>query len=529
MKAKQGGSGSETDDSLAALMTNANAVRAITAAVQGTIGPKGLDTMLVDAAGDVIITNDGVTILDKMEVNHPAANMLINIAKAQQAEVGDGTTTATIMAGGLVSEGVNQVLKGVPIARVIEGIKYGIASALEQIKLRAREITDVNDPILHSIAMIAGREYADIADLVVKAARLIGVEKLCEPHFKFADIIMAEAGADNEVFMGVIVDKERMNQEMPCKMIGQPKVLVIDDALEPEEIEDEALSTEAGFQLYRELQQEFKHNVQKIIELGVGVVLVDRGVHAVAEEILTDAGIIVIQRVVAEDLRRASEHVGARMIKRTGLKKQLADIQKYLGTAATVYEDEKLEHIRILGGNGKPMATILVGAATAEVVGERQRIAKDAASSVQAAIKGGYVPGGGSIEVAVSREVEKSRGNVKGMSAYGVDCVTHALRRPLSQIVENAGYNPLEKVEEAVAAQGNKDMDSLGINCDTGEVVDMLTLGVVDPVKVKLYAVKAAGEVAMAILRIDTIIKKKVESGNAAKTGVNQLSGLTQF
>lgn len=528
MKLKQGANGSEADDSLAALMTNANAVRAITAAVEGTIGPKGLDTMLVDSAGEVIITNDGVTILDKMEVNHPAANMLINIAKAQQAEVGDGTTTATIMAGGLVSEGVNQVLRGVPIARVIEGVKYGISCALEQIKLRAREIKDVNDPILHNIAMIAGREYSDIADLVVKAARLIGVEKLNEHHFKFADIIMAEAGVDNEVFMGVIVDKERINQEMPYKL-SQPKVLVIDDALEPETIEEEALSTDAGFRLYRELQQEFKDNVQKIVELGVGVVLVDRGVHAVAEEILTDAGIMVIQRVPAEDLKRAAEHVGARMIKRTGLKKGLVEIHKYLGLAATVYEDEKIKHIRILGGTGKPMATILVGAATAEVVGERQRIAKDAASSVQAAIKGGYVPGGGSIEIAVSREVEKSRGNVKGMSAYGVDCVTHALRRPLSQIVENAGYNPLEKVEEAVAAQGNQGMDSLGIDCDTGEVVDMLNLGVVDPVRVKLHAVKAAGEVAIAILRIDTIIKKKVESGNAGKAGVNSLGGLTQF
>lgn len=529
MALKQGNSSSEGDEKLAALMTNANAVRAITAAVEGTIGPKGLDTMLVDSAGEVIITNDGVTILDKMEVNHPAANMLINIAKAQQAEVGDGTTTATIMAGGLVSEGVNQVLRGVPISRVIEGVKYGIACALEQIKLSAREIKDVNDPVLRKIAMIAGREYEDIADLVVKASHLIGFEKLCEPKFKLADIIMSEEGADNEVFMGVIVDKERMNREMPLT-VSQAKILVIDDALEPEDIEDEALSTESGFKLYRELQQEFKDNVHKIIELGVQVVLVDRGVHAMAEELLTDAGIMVIQRVPAEDLRRAAEHVGARMIKRTGLKKELVNIHKHIGIASTVYEDEKLEHIRILGGAGKPMATILVGAATSEVVGERQRIAKDAASSVQAAIKDGYVPGGGSIEIAVSRVVEQSRGNVKGMSAYGVDCVTHALRRPLAQIVENAGYNPLEKLEEVVAAHGSKGMDSLGVDCDTGEIVDMLELGVVDPVKVKLHAIKAAGEVAVAILRIDTIIKMKVEGARDPRPGVTKIGGgLTQF
>ena len=515
MKLQQA-SGPEVDEKLAALMTNANAIRVVTAAVEGTIGPKGLDTMLLGSFGEIIITNDGVTILDKMDIDHPAAKMLINIARAQQNEVGDGTTTATIMAGSLVGEGVNQVVRGVPIARVIEGIKHGVALALEQIKKRTHPIHDIHDPILHNIAMIAGREYKDIAELVIEAAGLIGIEKLCENSFKLSEIIMSQEGAENEVFMGVIVDKKRLSQEMPIE-VSQATILVIDDALEPETIGDEALSTESGFKRYLEIQNEFKNNVHKIVELGVQVVLVDRGVHDIAEEILTDAGIMVIQRVTSEELRRTAEHVGARMIKRTGLKKDPVDIVNYLGVAAKVYEDEKLEHIRILGGTGKPMATILVGAATEEVVGERQRIAKDAASSVQAAVKGGYVPGGGSIEIAISRDVNRSREAVKGMAAYGVDCVTHALRRPLSQIVENAGYNPLEKVEEVIAAHANQKIDSLGIDCDTGEVVDMLELGVVDPATVKLHAVKAAGEVAIAILRIETIIKKKEENSNIAK------------
>lgn len=521
------GSGAEVDERLAALITNANAVRAITAAVEGTIGPKGLDTMLVDRFGEVIITNDGVTILDKMDVNHPAAKMLINTAKAQQAEVGDGTTTATIMAGGLVAEGVNQVLRGVPVARVIEGVKFGIAQALEHVAANCRRVEDLQDPILSNIAMIAGREHQDIADLVVKAARLIGVEKLAENNFKLADIITAQEGAANEVFLGVIVDKERMNKEMP-ESVQNAKVLLIDDALEPEEIGDEALSTEAGFKRYIELQNEFKANSRKIVDLGVNVVLVDRGVHSDAEEILADAGIVVVQRVAAKDLRRAAEHTGARMIKRTGLKKETADLEKYLGFAERVYEDEKLEHIRILGGQGKPMATILVGAATEEVVGERMRIAKDAASSVQAAVKGGYVPGGGSIEIALARKVEKSRENLKGMAAYGVDCVVNALKRPLSQIVENAGFNPLEKVEEAVAAQLAEQADYLGIDCDTGAVTNMLALGVVDPVPVKLHAIKAAGEVAVAILRIDTIIKKKEDSANSGQSNA-ATAGMPDF
>jgi chaperonin GroEL (HSP60 family) len=516
MNLKQAGSGAEVDERLAALLTNSNAVRAITAAVEGTIGPKGLDTMLVDRFGEVIITNDGVTILDKMDVNHPAAKMLINIAKAQQAEVGDGTTTATIMAGGLVAEGVGQVLRGVPVARVIEGVKYGVNCAVEQVKKRGRQVESIDDPVLTNIAMIAGREHRDIAELVVSAARLIGLEKLAEPNFKLSDIITAEEGAENEVFLGVIVDKERMSKDMP-QTLEDVKLLLVDDALEPEEIDDEALGTEAGFKRYIELQDEFKNNIKKIVELGVHVVAVDRGVHDSAEEILTDAGIMVIQRVANKDMRRVAEHTGARVIKRTGLKKDISDLTKYLGLADKVYEDEKLEQIRILGGKGKPMATILVGAATEAVVGERERIAKDAASSVQAAAKGGYLPGGGSVEIAIAREVEKARENIKGMAAYGVDCVANALKRPLSQIVENAGFNPLEKVEEVIAAQTEKGSDSLGIDCDTGEVDDMLTRGVIDPVPVKLHAIKAAGEVAVAILRIDTIIKKREEGANAAK------------
>ena len=515
MSFKQAGS-NDVNENLAALMTNAAAVRAIAAAVQGTIGPKGLDTMLVDRFGEVIITNDGVTILDKMDVNHPAARMLINIAKAQQHEVGDGTTTATIMAGALVNEGVGQVMRGVPVARVIEGIRFGIAQARTELQKRAKPFKDLRDPKIASVAKVAGRDNEDIADLVVQAARLIGREKLLEPNYKLSDIIVAEENAENEVFLGVIVDKERMSKEMP-EQVENAGVLVIDDALEPEEIDSEAMGTEAGFRRFRELQDEFESNVQKIAVLGVKAVFVDRGVHVRAEEILTDAQILVVPRVPSNELRRVAEHCGARMIKRTGLKKESAELAKVLGQATRIYEDEKLEHVRIMGGRGKPAATILVGAATQEVVGERQRIAKDAASSVQAAVCGGFVAGGGAVEIAVARAIQKSRGSLKGMSAYGLDCVVNALKRPLAQIVENAGYNPLEKVEEVVAAQAEKRTESLGIDCETGAVCDMVKAGVIDPAPVKLHALKAAGEVATAILRIDTIIRKKDEGEAAAR------------
>lgn len=507
----------EVDERLAALITNSNAIRAVAAAVEGTIGPKGLDIMLVDRFGEVTITNDGVTILKQMDVNHPAAKILINIAKAQQEEVGDGTTTATIMAGAMVSEGVAQILRGVPVARVIEGIKIGVQKAQEILNANVIPVKGIDDPNLKNVALIAGRENQDIADLVTNAAKLIGEEKLKDKNFKFKDIIISRAGAENEVFLGLIIDKEKVNNQMP-EELTDVKVLLIDDALEPEEVAPEALRTEAGFAKYMALKEEFKENIKKIIDLGVNLVLVDKSINDEAEEMLTDAGIIALERVSRKDMERVAEHTGARIMKRLGLKKPAEEIREYIGHAEKAYEDEKLKQLRIVGGKGAPMATVLVGAATEEIVDERERIAKDAASSLQAAILYGMVPGGGAIEIAISRELEKERGKTKGMAAYGMDCVITALKKPLAQIVYNAGFNPLEKVEEAMYTQAETNKNSIGINCDDGKVADMVELGVLDPARVKAYALKAAGEVSEAILRINTIIKKRdnVPAGQSA-------------
>ncbi|MEW6307531.1 MAG: TCP-1/cpn60 chaperonin family protein [Bacillota bacterium] len=501
-------SGAEVDERLAALLTNVNAVRAIASAVEGTIGAKGLDTMLVDRFGDVVITNDGITILTRMEVNHPAARMVVNTAKAQEEEVGDGTTTATIMAGALLTTGMEHVIKGVPVTRVIEGVRAGIKAAVTAIETRSRPISGVEDPLLKQVALVAGREHADIADLVAGAAALIGGDKLREPDFKLADTVEAAEGAANEVFLGVLVDKQRLNKQMP-KELAAASILVVDDALEPEELEDEALGTEAGFRRYMELQDEFKVNLGRLVALGANVVMVDRGVSPVAEESLTDAGVMVMARVATRDLRRVAEHTGARPIKRTGLRKSDDELKRCLGVAGLVSEDERLERVRVRGGKGKPMATVLVGAATREVVGERERIAKDAAASLQAAFRGGVVPGGGAVELAAAREVSQAREQVRGMSAYGLDCVVDALKRPLAQIVANAGFNPLEKIGDVTAAQAKAGQDSLGVDCDTGEIVDLFAAGVIDPTLVKTHALRAAGEIAEAILRIDTIIKMR--------------------
>lgn len=491
------------------LENNTNAVRAVMAAVESTIGPKGLDTMLVDQFGNVVITNDGVTILNMMEVNHPVASMLIHSINAQQEEVGDGTTTAALMAGEMVMYGLEQVSKGVPVAQVLTGLRYGVKEACRLMEREAVLIGSMDTGQLYNIAYVAGREDEDTARLIMEGAQLIGQDKLLEQNFRFSQRVKAVEGADSEVLNGILISKERLTRQMPLELQENIKILVIDDALEQEEIKSGALATESGFQQYMVLKEEFKANIQKIIDAGTQAVFVDRGVDDLAAEMLEEAGILVVARVPHKELTDLAEHCGAKMLKRTGLRKSAEEIQKQFGTAMHIIGNEKLAHTKVLYGGGKAMATILVGATTGEVVGEKERIAKDAAASVQSALQKGLVAGGGAAELAVARQLEQNKNVLSGMAVFGADCVIAALKKPFMQIITNAGFNPLEKMGDVHKAQELQNNHHLSINCDTGRIDDLYIAGIVDPLYVKLHGLKTAGEVAEAILRINIIVKKK--------------------
>ena len=501
---------SETEDSRYQLLdNNAQAVRALMQAVEGTIGPKGLDTMLLDQFGSVTITNDGMTILEMMEVKHPVAKMLINAVKSQQETTGDGTTTTALYAGEMILAGIERINQGVPVAQVIKGIRMGLVMAEDEWQ-KERITLDFHDTAaLKQIAQVAAREYDDIALLITEAAEKIGEERLKDPTFAFAESIKAKIGAEGEVFNGIVLSKSRYDKQMPAELSGEVKVLVIDDALQSEEFDDKALATESGFQEYMKLKNEFRDNVEKILQSGAKLVLVDRGVDEQAAERLADHGIMLISRIPHKELEEAASHVGAKMIKRTGLKKDLAEIQAALGTVGAVKDDEILGLTKLADGKGEERATVIIGAATAEVVGERERIAKDAAAALQAAVQKGVVAGGGAAELAVAEALEKRTHELSGMSVYGLECVIKALRKPFMQIVKNAGFNPLEKLGDVVKAQNEQDNHHLAIDCETGEISDMRELGVIDPLYVKTHAIDAAGEVAAAILKINIIIKKK--------------------
>jgi archaeal chaperonin len=496
------------EERFATLKNNVNAVKAVSSAVEGTIGPKGLDTMLINDQGEVVITNDGVTILEQMEVKHPAARLMIKIASAQQDKVGDGTTTAAILASALVEEGAAQVYRGVPIVSVIAGMRKGITFALELLRTTAKPVRQVEDPFLTQVAYIAAREDFEIAQLIKKGIQLVGTHQLLSDEWRLSDLISAYHGEESEVFEGVILSKLPISRHMPYEVMD-PLVLLMEDTLAPEELDDEALGTEAGFKRFLENKEVFKENLSKLLDLGVKLVIMERSCDPLAEEFCTEHGIAILHRIPRKTMNRLASHLGAKPIKRSGLNKSLPELARLAGKAKYMIADERKGRVRLEGGAGNPVATILVGAATPEIVGERARIAKDAASAAQAAIKGGVVPGGGSVELAIARELADFRKTMIGMEGYGVEVVSAALRRPLAQMMMNAGFNPLEKLDAIDSAQSSAGSNSIGLNFDNGNILDMMENGIIDPALVKIYALRAAGEVAESILRIQTIIRMR--------------------
>ena len=495
-----------TNQPLTALITNAEAIRALVQIIAGTFGPKGLDCMLVGEDGEVIITNDGATILKTIDITHPVARIFINAIRLQEEKVGDGTTTASLLAETLITEGVNQVIKGVPITKVIDGIRLGIDTALNYLAEAKIPIEGLDSPLLARIALISARGRGDLADLIIQAARILGAEYLANPGFRLADQIVAYEGAPTELISGTIINREPLNKGMPRK-IFDAKILIIDDALEPVKVDFQALGTEAGFKRQLHYQELLRENINQLASMGLKAVFTDRGISDQAETCLTDLGIIGVQGVSRHEWGRLAAFTGARPVKRDSLLKNPTEMKALLGKAAAVVVDEDYNFIKVLGYPEQKMVTLLIGAYTKEITEEKERIIKDAAGAVQAAWRGGVVPGGGSIELGIARFLNEKL--PLNLNRYGYACVIEALKKPIAQICANAGFNSLEKMTEVIADQEKTGSLGIGVNCETGRIEDLLKNGVCDPYLVKYHALKSAGEVVEGILRIKNIVKMK--------------------
>ncbi len=500
-----------------ALRTNIMAVRAIAETLRTTYGPKGMDKMLVDSLGDVTITNDGATILDKMDVQHPAAKMLVQIAKGQDEEVGDGTKTAVIFAGELLKHAEELLERNIHPTLIVSGYKKAMEESIKKIYEIAEDL-DIDDEeslkkiaqtSLTSKAVHGAREY--LAEMAVKAVKQVA-EKRGDKWYIDLDtiqIIKKHGGSllDSKLIYGIVIDKEVVHPGMP-RRVENAKIALIDAPLEVEKPEIDAeirISDPTQMKKFLEEEEEIlKRMVEKIKEAGANVVFCQKGIDDVAQHFLAKNGILAVRRVKRSDMEKLARATGARIV--TNIEDLTPDD---LGYAELVEErkvgDEKMVFIE--GCKNPRSVTILLRAGLERLVDEAERAVHDALSAVADAIREGkVVAGGGAVEIELARYLREVAPKLGGKEQLAVEAFAKALENLPMALAENAGLDPVEIIMKLRAAHAKAEGRWYGVNVFTGDIEDMMKLGVLEPASVKANAIKAGTEAATLILRIDDLI-----------------------
>ncbi len=514
-----------------AVRTNIMIVRAIAETLRTTYGPKGMDKMLVDSLGDITITNDGATILDKMDVQHPTAKLVVQIAKGQDEEVGDGTKTAVILAGELVKHAESLLDKDIHPTIIVTGYKKAAEEAINKLYEIAEPIDIDDEETLKKVARTAltskavhgAREY--LAEIAVKAVKQIA-EKRGDKWYIDLDtiqIIKKHGGSllDTKLIYGIVVDKEVVHPGMPRK-VENAYIVLLDAPLEVEkpEIDAEIRITDPTY-LRRFLEEEEKilaEYVEKIYKVAVermkkegvdpekaGIVLfVQKGIDEVAQHFLAKKGILAVRRVKRSDMEKLARATGARIVS------NIEDLTpEDLGYAKLV-EERKVGEDKMVFVEGCPnprSVTILIRGGLERLVDEAERSLRDALSAVADAIRDGkVVAGGGAVEVELAKHLREIAPKLGGKVQLAVEAFAKSLEGLATALAENAGLDPVEIIMKLRSAHAKPEGKWMGINVFTGEIEDMMKLGVVEPVSVKANAIKAGTEAATMVLRIDDII-----------------------
>ncbi|MDI6826122.1 MAG: thermosome subunit beta [Candidatus Aenigmarchaeota archaeon] len=508
---------------------NIAAAKAVADAVRTTLGPKGMDKMLVDSIGDIVITNDGVTILDEMEIEHPAAKMMVEVAKTQNEEVGDGTTTAVVIAGELLKKAGELLEQEIHPTVIIRGFNLAKEKALKAMERISTPISldDVDD--LKKIAMtsMSGKSayaYSErMAELVVKAVRQVA-EKRDGKVIVDTDNIQREkkhggSSEDTELIDGIVIDKEVVHPGMP-KTIKNAKIALLDAALEVKETETDAqIQITDPTKLQEFIEQEermLKNMVEKVAASGANVVLCQKGIDDMAQHYLAKKGILADRRVKKSDMEKLAKATGARIVT------SIDDLKKEdLGFAGLVEEvkigDEQMTFIR--NCKNPKAVSILVRGGTEHVVDEVDRAIEDAIGAVASAIEvGKVVPGGGAPEAESVRELRKFAEGFSGREQLAINAFADALEVIPRSLAESGGLDPIDTLVALRAAHEQKKIES-GVNVIEGGIANMTKLGVIEPLKVKTQAINSASDAAVMILRIDDVISaSKLEKGGMPPT-----------
>lgn len=502
---------------------NILAARVISETVKTTLGPKGMDKMLVDRTGNVVVTNDGVTILDEMEIEHPAAKMVVEIAKTQEKEVGDGTTTAVMLAGKFLENAERLLDMKIHPTVITRGYRWAEERAQEILKELSTEINSKDELVkIASTAMTGkGVEYLrdKMAKIIVDAADIVAEDS----QINLEDIRLEKQKGcsveDSELIQGVVIDKERINLDMP-KKVENAKIALIEEALEVRSPEMEArISVSTPEQLTSFLGQEdsiLREKVELIKKSGANVVFVQKGVDELVQHYLARERIYAVRRIPRSDMQNLAKATGGKIVSK------LNEITpEDLGKSDLVEERRDGEDAMtyVLGCSNPKAITILIRGGTEHVVDEVERAIEDALGDISAALKSSkIVAGGGAVEVEVSRRLRDFAKGLTGRERLAVEEFASALEFIPTTLSENAGLDPIDVLTELRAAHDSGGRD-IGLNLFSGGIEDNLVNGVIEPLKVKTQAIASATEVAIMILRIDDVIAAKKGSGNGGKLG----------
>jgi thermosome len=505
--------GSERTTGREAHKNNIMAAKLVAETVRTTLGPKGMDKMIVDSLGDVIVTNDGVTILEEMNIEHPGAKMIVEIAKTQEDEVGDGTTTAVVIAGELLKNAERLLEQNVHPTVITKGYTMAAEKAQEILEKIAEPISLSNKDLLKKIAETAmtgkGAEISKekLSDLAVKA--VIGVTD-SEGNIDSSNIRIekkvGESVENTSLIQGVVLDKERVHSAMPRK-VEKAKILLLDTALEIKSTETDAkIQINNPTQMQAFLDQEekmIKQMVDKVVKSGATVVFSQKGIDDLAQHLLAKHGIYACRRIKKSDMDALSKATGARVIT------TLDDIGPVdLGNAGVVREikmqDEQMTFVEQC--KNPKAVTILVRGGTEHVVEEIKRAIDDAVGDLIASLKLNKVVGGaGAPELEVARMINKYASQFSGREQLAIKAFAEALEIIPRTLAENAGLDPIDVLTE-LKSHHNKGVKWAGVNVFTGKPMDAFKKGVIEPLKIKTQAIKSAAEVSVMILRIDDVI-----------------------
>lgn len=509
---------------------NIAAAKAVAGAVRTTLGPKGMDKMLVDTIGDVVITNDGVTILKEMDIEHPAAKMMVEVAKTQDDEVGDGTTSAVVIAGELLKQAETLLEQDVHPTVIAHGYRLAADKAQEIIKSIAIDVKPTDIAMLKAISGTAmtgkGAEAAKekLNELVVKAITMVADEDgTVDTDFVKVEKKVGGTIDASELIEGVVIDKERVHPGMP-KQVKNAKILLLNAPVEFKKTEvDAEISITSPDQLQMFLDEEenmIKSMVDKIVKSGANVLVCQKGIDDIAQHYLAKAKVLGIRRVKKSDLEKLARATGATIISSID-----AISAAELGKAGLV-EEKKVggeEMIFVTGCKNPKACTLIVRGGTEHVVDELDRALEDALRVVSVAVEDKkFVAAGGAPEVEISLRLHEFAATQEGRAQLAINAFADAVEIIPRTLAENAGLDPIDMIGELRKEheKGKKDSKTFGLNVYEGKPVNMLKAGVVEPMRVKTQAIASAAEAAIMILRIDDVIAASKMGAGDAPEGV---------